>query len=123
MVDLAIFVRVLRLFTDVIPVLPPIDVPVPLENPVESDGPGPVVANKSPPSTVKTLAIAKDVAEMTAAAEAAPLLDPAEGGRSIARPGDCTGGMDVLFDLRFLGSFSLRNLGGCWAPALKTTRL
>jgi len=34
------------------------------------------------------LAIAKDVAEITAAAEAAPLLDPAEAGRSTARPGD-----------------------------------
>lgn len=55
---------------------------------------------------------------MTAAAEAAPLLDPADAGRSTPRPGDCTGGTDILFDLRFLGSFSLRNFGCCWAPAL-----
>ncbi len=86
---------VLRLFADTIAILLTIDAPVPLGNPVESDGPGPFVVNKSPPSTVKTLAIAKDVAEITAAAEAAPLLDPAEAGRSTARPGDWTGGMDV----------------------------
>ena len=86
--SLAIFNCVFRLFADAIPILLPIDAPVPLGNPVESDGPGPVVVNKSPPSTVKTLAIAKDVAEITAAAEAAPLLDPAEAGRSTARPGD-----------------------------------
>lgn len=121
-VDLAIFIRVLRLVADAIPVLPPIDAPVPLENPVESDGLGPLVVTKSPPSTVKTLAIAKDVAEITAAAEAAALFDPAEAGRSTVSPGDCTGGMDACFDLRFLGSFSLRNFGGCWAPALQNNK-
>lgn len=59
------------------------------------------------------------MAEGKSADKAAPLLDPAETCRSTARPGDRTGDMDVLFNLRFLGFFSLRSFGGCWATALE----
>ncbi len=58
-VDMAIFNRVFRLFADAIPILLPIDAPVTLENPVESDGAGPVVVDKSPPSTVKNICLSQ----------------------------------------------------------------
>jgi hypothetical protein len=56
---MAIFNRVFRLFADAIPILLPIDAPVTLENPVESDGAGTVVVDKSPPPTVKNICLSQ----------------------------------------------------------------
>lgn len=118
LLDLGSLVLVLRPETDAIPELPPTDTPLPPDRPTESGAHGPAVAKRLPPSTAQTFATAVEAAEMRAAADAAPLFESAEAGRSAAKTGECTGGTDVLLDLRFFGSFSLRGLGCCSAPAL-----
>lgn len=59
---------------------------------------------------------------MRAAAEAVPLFELADAGRSMTKTGEWTGGTDVLLDFLFFGSFSLRGFGCCSVPALEKSQ-